>query len=461
MKHLKIALALVCSFFIMTSCGEEFENGNKDKFAALPDSPATVDEDENKVYTFNHPCLMHTDADFEFVANKIQQQAQPWTDAWTYLKSLKYTKLDDSFTNSAPDHLERNPYQQGQSEGNFKVAREPGLAAYYLGLCWRIAKKLGEANADLYAEKAVKIMDNWTSTCKYLKVEDTHDHYALVLGFDGHRFVQATELLRDYQPWVENGGFDKAKTWLKTMFAEPAKYFMSFKTDPYYSWGGWEVPSLNSLLSIGIVCEDQEMINYAVNFFKHGPSSGCIGNLVVALHQDPAGLGQGYCLGQADESGRDQDHAGLSMATLAPMCQAAYNIGEDLYVVKANSQYKDKNGDLHDRYPKYSEYGDANLTLAFFEYYAKYNADKYQTAEMPFTNWTTRNGEQTQIASSGRGHFYAGYEMVYNHYKNVLHVDAPYCKQFAEKYRPATSEHPYEFDDDFPGIGTLMFYRGE
>ena len=122
---------------------------------------------------------------------------------------------------------------------------------------------------------------------------------------------------------------------------------------------------------------------------------------------------------------------------------------------------KDKNGDLHDRYPKYSEYGDANLTLAFFEYYAKYNADKYQTAEMPFTNWTTRNGEQTQIASSGRGHFYAGYEMVYNHYKNVLHVDAPYCKQFAEKYRPATSEHPYEFDDDFPGIGTLMFYRGE
>ena len=63
---------------------------------------------------------------------------------------------------------------------------------------------------------------------------------------------------------------------------------------------------------------------------------------MVALHQDPAGLGEGYCLGQADESGRDQDHAGLSMATLAPMCQAAYNIGEDCMASKQTTLLRQK-----------------------------------------------------------------------------------------------------------------------
>ena len=47
------------------------------------------------------------------------------------------------------------------------------------------------------------------------------------------------------------------------------------------------------------------------------------------------------------------------------------------------------------------------------------------------------------------------------HYKHVKGVSAPYSKKFAEKYRPATSIHPFEYDNDFPGIGTLMFYKGE
>ena len=265
--------------------------------------------------------------------------------------------------------------------------------------------------------------------------------------------------MRDYQPWVDNGGFSKFQTWLKNVVAGPATYFISQKTDPYWSWGGWEVPNVAIMLAIGIVCDDQDMINEAINYYKHGPSSGCIQHLVVALHQDPAGLGEGYCLGQADESGRDQDHAGLSMATLAPMCQAAYNIGEDLYGIKANDSFTTEDGRVYNRYPKYAEYGDVNLTLAFFEYYAKFNCDPIEAVDMPFTYWETRHGQQNEISYQGRGHFYAGYEMIYSHYKHVKGVSAPYSKKFAEKYRPATSIHPFEYDNDFPGIGTVLQRR--
>ena len=84
-----------------------------------------------------------------------------------------------------------------------------------------------------------------------------------------------------------------------------------------------------------------------------------------------------------------------------------------------------------------------------------------EAVDMPFTYWETRHGQQNEISYQGRGHFYAGYEMIYSHYKHVKGVSAPYSKKFAEKYRPATSIHPFEYDNDFPGIGTLMFYKGE
>ena len=61
------------------------------------------------------------------------------------------------------------------------------MAAYYLALRWRIAEGLGEEDAYKYADKAVKILDNWSTVCKAIQVENTNDHYALVTGFDGHR----------------------------------------------------------------------------------------------------------------------------------------------------------------------------------------------------------------------------------------------------------------------------------
>ena len=160
---------------------------------------------------------MHTNDDFQYVVGKIKTGAQPWGAAWEFLEQNQYTQLNENWTTDAPEILLRN-----SSGGNFKVAREPGLAAYYLALRWRIAEGLGEEDAYKYADKAVKILDNWSTVCKAIQVENTNDHYALVTGFDGHRFAQAAEVMRDYQPWVDNGGFSKFQTWLKNVVAGPA-----------------------------------------------------------------------------------------------------------------------------------------------------------------------------------------------------------------------------------------------
>lgn len=48
---------------------------------------------------------------------------------------------------------------------------------------------------------------------------------------------------------------------------------------------------MTSILSIGILCDDQDMINEAILYFKYGVGNGCIDNAVPFLHQDPDGHG--------------------------------------------------------------------------------------------------------------------------------------------------------------------------
>lgn len=88
---------------------------------------------------------------------------------------------------------------------------------------------------------------------------------------------------------------------------------------------------MTSILSIGILCDDQDKINEAILYFKYGVGNGSIDNAVPFLHQDPDGHG---VLGQGQESGRDQGHATLCIALMGAFCQMAYNIGEDLLLIR-------------------------------------------------------------------------------------------------------------------------------
>lgn len=220
MKKKMIYLLMVLFTCLSCSNKDYFDEGYVD----LTPGYTIEEEDTYKVYTLNHPCLIHTNTDFQYIVGKIKANAQPWTDAWEYLKTIKHTQLNNDWINNAPEILIRN-----SSGGNFGAARDPGLAAYYLALRWRISEGLGEEDAYKYADKAMKILDNWSTVCKAIQVENTNDHYALVTGFDGHRFAQAAEIMRDYQPWVTAGGFAKFQTWLKNVVAGPATYFISQK----------------------------------------------------------------------------------------------------------------------------------------------------------------------------------------------------------------------------------------
>lgn len=68
MKKKMITLAMVLFTFLSCSNKDYFDEGHVD----LTPGYTIEEEDTYKVYTLNHPCLMHTNDDFQYVVGKIK-----------------------------------------------------------------------------------------------------------------------------------------------------------------------------------------------------------------------------------------------------------------------------------------------------------------------------------------------------------------------------------------------------
>ena len=82
------------------------------------------------------------------------------------------------------------------------------------------------------------------------------------------------------------------------------------------------------MMSIGILCDDTNIYNEALTYFKTGFGNGNIEQTVYNIFP-------GY-LGQGQEEGRDQGHSGLEVALLGEICTMAYNQGADLFAYENN-----------------------------------------------------------------------------------------------------------------------------
>jgi hypothetical protein len=156
-----------------------------------------------------------------------------------------------------------------------------------------------------------------------------------------------------------------------------------------------------SMMSIGILCDDTNIYNEALTYFKQGIGNGNIEQTVYYMHP-------GY-LGQGQEEGRDQGHAALDLAQLGAFCQMAYNQGDDLFAY------------------------DNNRVLSMCEYFAKYNIGQ----DVPYLTYNNCDPvNQTTLGSSSRGNNRPCWDLIYNHYVNLMGLAAPWSEQYAVRNRP-------------------------
>ena len=418
------------------------------------------------VYSYNHPCAMFNQDEFDRVKTMLDNGTAPSAvqEEYENLLSSKYTQL--TYTSSPQTEIIRGGTTEGQSQ-NYVYAMRDAAAAYQMALVWKLT------GDDDYAALAVSILNDWAATC--VNITSTDYDYMLAAGAQGYTFANAGELLRDYEGW-ETSDFEDFKDWMVDLFGAKNREFLEHASTTVckeHYWSNWDLVNMCSYLAIGILTEDDDIVNYVVNYFYNGEGNGCIEKLIRGVHEDPLGTGETIC--QNQESGRDQGHALMSTAVTANLCQMAYT----LYLQNTDVTELDFFA------------ANDNAVLGMSEYVALCNLRNgtdnenstgswlISVEKIPFTefdycydcdctNWSSHYAIHTAVSETDRGDIRPYSEIFYNHYANVKGLSSGYVytKQLADKIRPegGAGEPELRYGDnsgafDQLGWGTLMLYR--
>lgn len=387
-----------------------------------------------KAHAFAHPGLLHTAADIEAVKDRLETE-QLAKDAYSRLEAqsagdaagaVEYLKRMDK-TNWEPIYPDYN---------NFAWAANDAKLAYELALRYQLK---GSTAA---ADKAVNILNNWATVNKGIlrlkgynnNIPDPNEY---LISIQAYQFANAAELLRDYNGW-QAADFANFQNWIRQTFADVAILFLENhhkNANPLHYWLNWDLACQNALLSVGVLCDDQALVDYAINYAVAGEGTGKAENAIVAIHNDPD---SNETLAQCQESGRDQGHATLDVTLLGVLCQTARNTGVDT--------------DLFTTYK----------ALEMAEYVGKYNlknatTDAFVYTTVPFTTYNNGEVEHTAISESARGTVRPCWELFHAYAKASGKADR-YTEGWVKYQRAKNAWGEGEgTSTDELGFGSLMF----
>jgi hypothetical protein len=363
-----------------------------------------------------HPGLLHTKADFDRMAAKVAARASPWLDDWNVLIANGHANLGWT-PRPQPVIYRGNDGVHGQ---NYPILYNDIAAAYACALRWKVS------GVTAYADKAVQIMNAWSST---LEAIGGDTNAALVVGIQGYQFANVGEIMRDYTG-LTPANLAAFQSMMKKVFYAPAHDFLNRHngTEITHYWANWDLCNMAAIFAIGVLCDDRALFDEAVTYFKTGAGNGAITQAVYYVHPGK--------LGQWQESGRDQGHNTLGIALMGTLCEMAWNQGVDLYGY------------------------DDNRFLAGAEYVAKANLIQSGTTyyTVPYTTYSNVFGTQAVFATGGQGTGRPCWALVFNHYVNRKGLAAPYSKKFMEKVQPEGGGGNYGPNSggyDQLGYGTL------
>ena len=406
----RILISSAAGMAVLGLAGCTSDRGNES--AGNDDAASQVPGDSSVAppRTFVHPGLLHTEADFARMREKVAMQARPWLDGWTALASNGRSQLG-----ATPRPLAT--VVRGGEGQNFAQLYIDVDRAYQLALRWKVS---GDTR---YADLAVTFLNSWSSTLT--SITGNADRF-LAAGIYGYQFANAAEIMRTYDGWAA-ADLVRFQTMMLTVFYPLSSDFLVRHNGAVITnyWANWDQCALACVLSVGVLCDREDIYNEALSYYKTGAGNGA--GLQAVYHVHPGHLGQWQ------ESGRDQGHGTLGIGLAGAFCEMAWNQGDDLFGY------------------------DNNRYLAGAEYVAKSNlADANGTFHpVPYLTYSNKQGVSTALSTAALGHQRPVWELVLHHYEGRLGVAAKYVRLQAEKLRPETDGG----NGDQLGFGTLTFAR--
>ncbi|KUI56340.1 hypothetical protein VP1G_03695 [Cytospora mali] len=341
---------------------------------------------------FVHPGLLVNDADLTRAKTKIEAGLDPWLSSWYELTNSTFAQAD--YTNNAVDIVYRG--NDGVHTDNSASLWHDAAAAFALGLRWKITGN------ETYADTAAAILTAWGNTLTGIGVDSSDMDNYLLAGFQGSELANAAELLRDYQPFADNG-LQSVINMMNNVFLPMNLAFLNHELGAEHIWthyfANWELGNMASAMAIAVLSENSTTWDFVVDYFKNGGGNGNINLAVSNIVEEP---GTGVLLGQGQESGRDQGHSALDQQMLGIVGQQAWNQGEDLFA-----------------------YNNSRI-LQGAEYFARYNLGN----DVPFVNYTNSIVFYSEISSASRGATRPTWELLYSHYVQIKGLEAPWTTEY-------------------------------
>jgi len=433
MKKIIRIVPVICFAILLTalvSCKNEKETVQSQQTEPAPDKVTTGEITTEEVTTeevttedaitedvFVHPGILHTQESFEYMKYAVENKISPNYDTYQVLKINGLSNA--SWNPRAVETVIRGGNGDNVSKLYIDVAR-----AYQCALIWKIegSKPHGEA--------ACRILNAWSSTLK--SIGGNADRY-LASGLFGYQLANTSEIMRDHPLFK--------KEQMQKMLLEVFYYPMNERfligneygydhNDAYIQnyWANWDLCNMASAVAIGIFCDNEEVYNVGIQYFKHGKGNGSIYNAIPFVFEDGTA--------QWQESGRDQGHTNLGLGLMACVCEMAWNQGDDLYSMADNRLMKAA------------------------EYIARYN-NGYDVSFSQYEWGSGKNGTvnyHTGISGAGRGEVRPIWSMIYNHYVNRKGLSMPNVEERLKmlEYEYGAGGHATTYDQ--PGWGTLTFY---
>lgn len=268
---------------------------------------------------FKHPGLLVSLEDISRVQQKLAAGADPWQASWNKLTSLKFSQ--STYVQQAVAAIDRD--DTTESSANADLLWHDAAAAFNLGLRWVV-----EGRAE-YAHAVSDILTAWSQT---LQTIGSNDDQYLVAGLQGYQLVNAAELIRDYEPFVKNGGLDQFVAMFERVFLSKNIFFLNHQAPSEHNhehfFANWELGNMASAMAFGVLTDNQTLFDYVIDYFKNGTGNGAINLGVSNLVEEP---GTGVMMGQLQEAGRDQGHSGLDIQLWGVIGQQAWNQDVDLF----------------------------------------------------------------------------------------------------------------------------------
>lgn len=225
-------------------------------------SAATGQDSVTTSNPFVHPALLHTQADFDRMAQKVSGEMQPWYDGFQALSSNSHCRLSWSPRPTA------TVYRGGSGPQNYPQLYGDIAAAYACALYWKVTGNTA------YADKSVQIMNAWSSTLQSISGDTNAD---LAAGIYGYEFAIVGEIMRSY-PGLASADLAAFQSMMANIFYPINIDFLNRhnNTDITHYWANWDLCNMASIMAIGVLTDDRVMFDEAVNYYLSGLGNGAI-----------------------------------------------------------------------------------------------------------------------------------------------------------------------------------------